>query len=249
MADVTESSAVPPYVSFVSFTSLLDWLREEGVPAQLDRSIWDKKFSGSVGAQLMTSLRYLDLLDEETPTQKLEGLVSSEENDRKEILKGLLEEAYPSLFRLELSRATPKMLEDAFADIAGTAETRRKAVAFFINACKFAEIPLSSAVKKKARNRRAGATAKQRKDSNSKQVRGPTRDRGETSDKQTAGQPSNQSLRKLVLSSGGSLTLTLDVNVFELNRHDRDFVMELVDRVQSYESESDKQEDKNGEFA
>ena len=34
----------PPYVSFNTFKTLLDWLRVEGVPLKLDRSFWHDKF-------------------------------------------------------------------------------------------------------------------------------------------------------------------------------------------------------------
>ncbi len=226
-----------PYASFLSLVNLLDWLKEIGVPAQLDRSLWGTKFSGSVGSHLMIALRFLKLMEDETPLPKLEELVNADEGDRKELLAELLRSAYPNVFSIDLQRATPRMLDEAFADIGGGAQTKRKAVSFFINACKFADIPLSSTLKKKARNRRAGAGTKPRKETGSRSASGASNEIDEVRPTEAASQPANQSLRTLELKSGGSLTLTLDVNVFDLDKCDREFVMQLVDRVQAYESE------------
>ena len=52
----------PPYVSYRSFLTLLEEL-QRGVPAVIDRSYWGDKFSGSTGTQLMSALRFLNLVD------------------------------------------------------------------------------------------------------------------------------------------------------------------------------------------
>ena len=234
-----EVSATPPYVSFVSLIELLDWLKAESVPAQLDKSAWGQKFSGSQGPQLMSALRYLHLLDVETPTSELEELVYAEENDRKQMLSGLLKRSYPTVFVIGLARATTNMLEKAFEELGVSGDTQRKAIAFFINACKFTEEPLSSAIRKKARNRRPGSGSRIRK----KTPKRTTIQESASSTNHVGGEPSlptgqrlGQSLRTLPLNSGGSLTLTLDVNMFDLSKDDREFVMDLVDRVQEYKT-------------
>lgn len=248
MTESNESPHLAPYASFLSLINLLDWLKEIGVPAQLDRSLWGTKFSGSVGSHLMIALRYLNLLEDETPLPQLEVLVNAEEGERKVILGEQLRLAYPSVFSIDLQRATPKMLDEAFADIGGGVQTRRKAISFFINACKFADIPLSSTLKKKARNRRSATGAKPRKETNSRSTGSAADESAEVSIEQTDSKPTNQSLRTLQLTSGGSLTLTLDVNVFDLSKQDREFVMELVDKVQEYQAESEKTDDYNDDL-
>ena len=53
---VGQNEAVaPPYVSFNTFRTLLDWLKSEGVPLRFDRSFWHAKFSGSTGTDLKTA--------------------------------------------------------------------------------------------------------------------------------------------------------------------------------------------------
>ena len=238
-------AATPPYVGFVSFVEMLDWLKAEGVPAQLDKSAWDKKFSDSLGSQLMSALRYLKLVDVETPTSELEELVLAEENDRKEILSELLKRSYPTVFNIGLERATTNMLEKAFEDMGGGGDTQRKAAAFFVNACKFTDEPLSSAIRKKARNRRPGSGSNSRRKSTTRtttQESGNSKDRVDSEPTPPSSQRLGQSLRTLGLVSGGSLTLTLDVNLFDLSKDDREFVMALVDRVQEYELDPRKEE-------
>ncbi|MDE2817924.1 MAG: DUF5343 domain-containing protein [Chloroflexota bacterium] len=242
----SEVMATPPYVSFVSFVELLDWLRAKGVPAQLDKSAWDKKFSDSLGSQLMSAFRFFKLVDVETPTSELEELVNAEENERKQMVSELLKRSYPTVFAIGLERATTNMLEKAFEELGGSGETQRKAAAFFINACKFTDEPLSSAIRKKARNRRPGSGNKTRGKSS---VRAKTQKSNSSKD-QVGSEPLSpspqslgQNLRTLSLVSGGSLTLNLDVNLFDLSKDDRDFVMALVDRVQEYESKTGKGDD------
>lgn len=248
MENANSTSPSVPYTSFVSFTNLLDWLKDVGVPAQLDRSFWGAKYSGSAGSQLMIALRHLNLLEEETPLPRLEEIANAEEDDRKTMLAGILKETYPDVFSIDLQRATPRMLEDAFGEIGGGSPTRRKAISFFINACKFADIPLSSSVSKKARNRSAGTGVKPRREANSKQSRGNSEEVLESDKQKASSQTLNQSLRTLQLNSGGSLTLSLDVNLFDLNKPDRDFVMELVERVQEYETAIVEEEESNSDF-
>jgi len=65
----------PPYVSYPSFKTLLGELHEHDVPSRIDRSVL-RRFSGIVGTQLLTTLRFLHLIDEQShPTPRLGELV------------------------------------------------------------------------------------------------------------------------------------------------------------------------------
>ncbi len=244
MDDLNGKATTAPYVSFVSFKTLLDWLQTDHVPAQLDRSFWGTKFSGSVGTQLMLALRYFELLDGETPTPKLEQLASAKEEERKPILADLLQKAYPSLFSLELDRATPKMIEDKFTEIGGEGQTKRKAVSFFINACKYAEVPLSNAVKKKARNKPSNSGVKP---SRNKRVEDDGQDGADTTLRENGNSqlpPSTEGSTNstiLTLGPNESLMLIVNGNLLNLGKEDRDFVMQLVDQIQKFEAERDKE--------
>ena len=56
----------------------------------------------------------------------------------------------------ELDRATPAMLKAWFRAYPIDGHTMRKAISFFINAAKEAELPMSNAIRKMAKSRRRG---------------------------------------------------------------------------------------------
>ena len=148
----------PPYVSYMTFRNLLEWLETEGVPLRFDRSFWNKKYSGSIGPQLMSGIRFLGLLVEEKPTPLLESLVNANGDDRKESLRAIYRKAYEAVDFDALQRATPGMLHEWFGSYSIDGTTLRKAESFFINALKDAEQPLSNSLRKLARNKAGGGT-------------------------------------------------------------------------------------------
>ena len=149
----------PPYVPYRTFKNLLEWLGTEGVPLQFDRSFWSKRYNGSTGPQLMSGIRFLDLLIDDKPTPLLENLVSANDEDRKERLRDIYQKAYDAVNFDALQRATPGMLNEWFKAYPIDGTTLRKAVSFFINALKDADEPLSNSLKKIARNKAPSGSA------------------------------------------------------------------------------------------
>ena len=148
----------PPYISYLTFKNLLEWLETEGVPLRFDRSFWSKKYSGSIGPQLMSGVRFLGLLIEEKPTPLLESLVNAKGDDRKESLRAIYRKAYEAVDFDALQRATPGMLREWFGSYSIDGSTLRKAESFFVNALKDAEHPLSNSLRKLARNKAGGGS-------------------------------------------------------------------------------------------
>jgi len=149
-----KAGKAPVYVSYLTFANLLDWLRELGtLPSQFDRSFWGSKYSGATGAQLMTGLRFLGLLDGDRPTDRLEQLALATEAERKPMMADLLRDAYGAELVDGLPKATPKMVRDALFERGATDGTFRKAQSFFINAAKAADLPMPIAIAKQARNK------------------------------------------------------------------------------------------------
>jgi hypothetical protein len=82
-------------VSYRSFLTLLEEL-QRGLPSRIDRSYWGDKFSGSTGTQLMSALRFLNLIDSNgVPTLQLKDLVNARGASRSEILKKISHHAFP----------------------------------------------------------------------------------------------------------------------------------------------------------
>lgn len=142
----------PPYISFKTFSSLLERLETSGVPQRIDRHYWGSFLGGSVGGNLMSALRFLELIDEGNhPTDLMATLVDSQQ--RKDSLSALLRRRYaPALVLADPERATPGHLTGAFrTEFRIDGETLRKAVAFFVHAWQYADLPVSTHISDKAR--------------------------------------------------------------------------------------------------
>lgn len=151
-----ESSAAssPIYISWLTFMTLLDWLRDMKVlPTQFDRSLWQGKFSGSVGGQIPPGLRFLGLLDGDRITPELERLALANTDERKPLLLAMLKRAYGEDLITQLPRFTPKMLNERLEALGTTDGTHRKALSFFVNAAKAVDLQMPGNIAKSARNR------------------------------------------------------------------------------------------------
>lgn len=145
----------PPYVSYRSFLTLLQEL-QRGLPGRIDRSYWGDKFSGSTGTQLMSALRFLNLVDAGgVPTFQLRELVVSKGAMRTEILKKISHESFSFLMSnaFDARNATYAQLEDVFNELYQVdRDVARKCIKFFIELAGDSEIPLSPFITKKSKN-------------------------------------------------------------------------------------------------
>ena len=155
MAD-TKNERIPPYTSYKTFRTLIEDLRTHGVPNHIDRDVL-KRFSGSVGTQLMTALRFLNLItDENEPLPELEELVEAKEPEQwKRALASTLSESYGDLMKIDLSRATPSALNKEFKErYTNKDDVAKKCVRFFVHAVKDSGIELSPRIVNATRERR-----------------------------------------------------------------------------------------------
>ncbi len=225
-------SLSPPYVSFNTFKTLLDWLRVEGVPLKLDRSFWHDKFSGSTGSQLMASLRFLGLLQANDPLPELENLLQAETDKKPLILKALIQNSYTFIRFEELHRATPAMLISWFKTYPIDGHTLRKAISFFISASIEAELPISNSIKKMSKYR---LKSKSLETAAKPSQLIPTANFLSTSIDSIPANKSGVNQSTINLESGGSLNLSIDVNLFDLSETDRKFVLSVIDLVKNYD--------------
>lgn len=140
--DTTEFEFVPPYISFTQLENVFERMRNEGVPARIDRSYLGS-WSGSMQGQFLKATASLGLRDEHgRPTELLKRLVSDPDS-RPTIIGEILKEKYPEAVALGQD-ATQQQLEEVFRNYNGiSGSTTRKAITFFLNAAKFAGIPTS----------------------------------------------------------------------------------------------------------
>jgi hypothetical protein len=147
----------PPYVSYRSFLTLLEEL-QRGLPARIDRSYWGDKFSGSTGTQLMSALRFLNLIDTNAvPTSQLKELVTARGVPRAEILRKISQESFSFLKSdtFESEKATYGQMVEVFNDVYQVdKDVARKCIKFFSELANDAGISLSPFITKKSKNSR-----------------------------------------------------------------------------------------------
>jgi hypothetical protein len=132
-----------PYTSFTTLMTTADRMKEQGgAPSRVDRS-YLSKLPGGAQTIFQSSLKALGLIDEHLkPTPRFEAFVDASPVDRKRLVGDLVREYYPGPLGLGV-RATQQQLEEEFRKLNVTGSTMRKAVGFYLNACKHAGIAVS----------------------------------------------------------------------------------------------------------
>ena len=231
MADENiRSTTVPaPYLPFRTFLGSLDPF-SQGIPPKIDRTLWNQ--SGFVQGLIMNAYRFFHLIDvNDKPTQAFQQLVTSKNEDRKARIVELLEVGYPEIMQHDLGTMTPRMLDNLLENYNVGGETKKKAATFFLQAARYAGVPLSNFLTEKIRN--TNGTKRRRKADGESGIR----------NEKPALSNTSGSSRSLVLAGGGTITLTVSVDVFSLGKEDRDFVFGLIDQLQKYEAEHPSEEE------
>jgi hypothetical protein len=224
MAD--ERKPLPPYPPYRTFLTFLDHLRAIGVPSHIDKSVMTS-LSGGMQSWLKASLRYMKLIDaNDVPTPRLVKLVDSEGEERKALLLELFKSSYGFLDgKVDLKNTTPQKLRSAIVDLGAQGETVEKIMAFMIAMAKDANVPLSTLLTQRApsvRKPRAKTTPKKEPDYV------PEDDEEDI--------PTTTAMKSITLpKSGGIVTLSGDINLFELVGAERDLVFKLIDTMREFE--------------
>jgi len=154
----------PPYVSYKTFESFLARLQQQ-LPTRIDRSYWGELFSGSTGTQLMSAMRFLNLVDGNTrPLPRLKLLVSATSGEhRAALMRQVADECYAFVLKgtLDTQNATYAELEDVFQNTYRMkSDVCRKCIKFFTEFSKDAGIPLSPQITKKRKMPRTNTSTK-----------------------------------------------------------------------------------------
>jgi hypothetical protein len=149
-----KKQAAPPYVAYKTLSNFLDRFKQ-GVPGRIDRGLMGS-MSGAAQSQVTTALRYLGMISENgIPQERMRRYVNGEESERRGVLKEILEDSYPFIFKgdFDLATATASMLrENLETNTSATGETLSRCIAFLKDAAAGAGIPVSRyIVQKKGR--------------------------------------------------------------------------------------------------
>jgi hypothetical protein len=135
MATETERLPLPPYVSWKTFLNLIERLKGTSVPNRIDPSVL-RSYAGSVGRQLVVTLKYLNLIEEGGRTnERLKKLVASyDTTEWQEALTEVLFDAYSDVHSgvENLDEATYRELQDAFRRVGADGAVLDKCISFWI---------------------------------------------------------------------------------------------------------------------
>lgn len=145
-----------PYMPGGTFTNAFAKYADAGLPDVFDKSFFGN-ISGSTIAQIRSTLRYFDLIDDEyVPTQMMRDLVEADEEARKVLLKAMVEEKYADALALS-QNATAGQLAKVFNERGLTGATVDKAIAFYLHMLEYLGIPYSSHFKKRRTSNGGGS--------------------------------------------------------------------------------------------
>lgn len=150
MAEEIAEEKRPPYLAYTTFKNFIDGMRENGIPARIDRSVMPGQ-SGGNQKNIISALRFFGLIDPKAaPTSQLRELVESKDEKRKQALKPLVEEGFSFLFdgTLDLMTATEAQVHEKLQERSGfQGDTLRKCHSFFVLMAEEAGIPLGKHLK------------------------------------------------------------------------------------------------------
>jgi hypothetical protein len=220
---------LPPYMPYRTFLTFLDHLRAIGVPSHIDKSVMTN-LSGAMQTWLRAGLRYMRLVDsDDVPDPKLIKLVKAQGNERKPLLAEVFKSSYSFLNgNIDLKNTTPQKLRAAIAELGAQGETVEKIMTFMIAMAKDADVPVSTLLTKRAITRRPRQKSTQRNG-------GDVPWHGERSPKDV--DVSESAMKTIELpKSGGTLTLSGNINLFSLVSDERELVFKLIDAMNEFAS-------------
>lgn len=163
MTQKSRTTSTPVYVPYATLISALDALKRDGIPGtgKIDKTLWDSQ-SGAIQGQLLIAFRFLGLIDERNNVlPSLPPLVQAE--DRKPILKKIVEESYSKLLALDLNTISQGQLDEALRGYGIGGSTLIRAARFFVKACQETGIPISKRVSESVRATPASASTPRRR--------------------------------------------------------------------------------------
>jgi len=213
-----------PYKTFGTF---LDHLRAIGTPSHIDKSVMTS-LSGGMQSWLKAALRYMKLINgDDTPTAALEQLANAQGDDRKALMRELFAKTYAFLNgKVDLTKTTPVKLREAIVAEGGQGETVEKIITFMVAMAKDAGVSISPLLTKRAPRRPRVKTATPSNPS----ITTDHDDEGDDVEVDTA------AMKTIALpKSGGTLTLSGNINLFTLVGNERELVFKLIDAMTAFE--------------
>ena len=228
----------PPYMSFQTFWKFIEDLSARPLPPQIDRSIMNSK-SGTDQANLMSALTGFGLIGADQRVEPgLRDLAVSDEATRRERLAALIRKHYPEQVAVAEQNGTEQQLHQTFRESFSleSADTRRKAVTFYLHAARTAGMTLSEYFPATRSGSGSPGTSRPKRPAKRRASAAPTNAASNgAAARQREGQPHiGGDTYTVDLASGGTVSVAVSVNLFDLTTEDRSFVIDLIDKLKGY---------------
>jgi hypothetical protein len=224
MTDTITPGSVPPYIAFGTLLNQLERMEREGVPSRIDNH-YLAGMAGGTRSQFKVCLRSLGLIEDDNRTTGTLAQLAKNPDRRPELLAGVLRGQFPDLAALNGNATRGELEEVMTAHGLTNADTRRKAIGFYLAAADYAGIPLSPFLRPAKRTGSSTAPRRPR----------PARKQAPAAPPAPSA-PSQGNAHAVQLKSGGQVALSVSVNVMELSVDDREFIFGLIDKLRAYES-------------
>lgn len=252
MAEEERGGFKPPYLPFATLWNFVGELAAHPLPPAIDRSLMGTK-SGSDQVNIMATLRAFGMIDDDRKVQpEFVEFATADEDARKAKLRQLIQKYYADALKVSSQNGTEQQLHECFRDSYGVdgADTRRKAVTFFLHAARRAEIPLSPHFPS---TRPGSGSPGQKRSRPKKKASGSSGGDGGATERMADAtpRPKSEYETSVKLKTGGTMSLTVNVNPLNLRGEDRIFFYAIVDKLADYAekhriNELDGDTDKNG---
>jgi hypothetical protein len=160
--------------------------------------------AASTAGQMLQAFRFLRLVTADGKVLPDLSLLVEHAETRPALVAKLLRQSYPEVFASIAADVSRSALEHMIGRTGLSAATQRKAVTFFLNAAHFAGLAVTSLPKPHAARDEARVSSAAKKS------------------------------LSVELRSGGSIEFIADIDPLRLDREDREFVFDLVDRLKGY---------------
>ncbi len=228
-----------PYMSYETLVNFFDKkIGDNPVPPRIDTQFLDN-YAGSVRPLLVATLKTLGMLDDNS--QVLEPLRQAVRSPdaRKAVLRSWAEPFYAEQIALGKRHATAAMLWETFGKQGAlTGSTLRRAVIFYLALAKDIGLPVSAHFKSPKAPPSSRKTPRTPPPTNGEKAADSSKGDGKA--QPGSGDGDTYSVN---LASGGSVSVVVSVNLFQLTKADRKFVIDLVDAMKEYGADSPDGED------
>ena len=177
--------------------------------------------SASSASQMMQAFRFLGLVKSDGETSPELRLMVEHPDSRVAVLSKVLRQSCPELFGPSATLLSGRAIEEFVSRSGLRPATQRKAVTFLLNAAAYLHLPV---------------------DMNSSAASASGSSASNPSEPLPTTPVSTKRSMSIELASGGTVEFSVDFDPLRLDKNDRDFVFELIDRLQEYRTNRRREE-------